>query len=115
MATGRRPGDGKARPRDARLALFVLLASVPIASVLAQPQRVQESSEEWFDPSTCVDERVLSGIRGAGHPIPVTGVAPVLVPRVKISVILWDEQSKFPPSPPSAPTQKLTAASQKPK
>jgi hypothetical protein len=119
MATARRPGDRglvERRPSGARLSLVVLLARVPVASILAQyePQQTHDRPGVWFHPSDCVTNEVLSGIRGAGLPIPVANAAgPPLIPRGKITVILWDEHSKLPPSPPFAPSQKLSAAPQK--
>jgi hypothetical protein len=119
MTTTRRPGDRdlvERKSSGARVSLFVLLACVPVASTLAQhePQQTQARSGVWFHPSDCVTDEVLSRIRGAGHPIPAAGVAGLLlIPQGKITVILWDEHSKLPASPPSVPSQKLTAAPQK--
>ena len=96
----------RTKPSSGLRSLLVRLARVHVGSISLQqgPRRMQDSRQAGFHLSDCAANQVLSSLRGAGLRASIVDApSAVSIPPQKIAVVLWDEQTKSPPSPPPSP------------
>ena len=97
----------RTRPSSGLRSLLVRLARVhaSLISLQHEPRRMQDRRQAGFHLSDCAANQVLSSLRGGGgvRDSLIDPSRDVSISPQKIAVVLWDEQTKSPPSPPPSP------------